>query len=114
MRKLTSAFFAVVMMLSVVFISGAISDSNPFAAEAQTRRSQVRVKRQRKGAIRTTYAGGRYVVRRTWDGTKWVSNKVWQGTKYTGRKTVQGTRYAAHKTKRGTKATISRTKKIVY
>jgi hypothetical protein len=110
MKKLIGLFFAFAMMLSMVFVSEAISSENPFAAKAQT----VAVKKKRKGIIRSTYAGGKYVVRKTWDGTKWVSKKVWVGTKYAGKKTAKGAKWTAHKTKRGTKAVISRTKKIVY
>ena len=41
MRKLTSLFFAFAMLLSVVFVSNAISENNPFSAQAQTRRGKV-------------------------------------------------------------------------
>jgi len=110
MKKVLGLAFALAMVLSSVFISGAISSSDKsFAAAAQT----VTVRKRNRGVASRTYRGGRYVVRRTWDGTKYVSRKVWVGTKYTARKTVQGTKWTAHKTKRGTKATISRTKKIL-
>ena len=99
MKKLINLFFVLAMMFSIVFISEAISTKSPFSVQAQ----QVTVKKRRKGAIRQTYAGGKYVVRRTWDGSKWVSKKVWQGTKWTGKKTY----------KTGRKV-VSRTKKIVY
>lgn len=101
MKKLKALFFAFVMMISMVFISGAISSDAPFSVKAQ---GQVTVKRRKKGGIaRRTYRGGRYVVRRTWDGTKWVSKRVWVASKYTGKKTWKGGRKI-----------VSRTKKIVY
>ena len=97
MKKLTILFFAFTLILSSVFISGAVSSDNSFSAQGQT------VTRRRRGIATRTYRGGRYVVRRTWDGTKWVSRKVWVGTKWTGKKTW----------KTGRKV-VSRTKKIVY
>src|SRR5687767_10583086 len=99
MKKLLNLLFVFAMLLSVVFISEAISTDNPFSVKAQ----QVTVKRKRVGIARKTWRGGKYVVRRTWDGTKWVSRKVWVGTKWTGKKTW----------KTGRKV-VSRTKKIVY
>ncbi len=110
MKKLTSLFFAVAMTFSIVFISEAISSSSPFSVNAQ---QKVAVKRK-KGIIRKTYGGGKYVVRRTWDGTKWVSKKVWVGTKYTGKKVGQGASYVGKKTWKGGRKVVSRTKKIVY
>ena len=111
MKKITNLLFAFAMILSVVFVSEAISSSNSsLAAQAQT----VKVTRKKKGVARRTYAGGKYVVRKTWNGTKYVSKKVWVGSKYAGKKTVQGTKWTAHKTKRGTKKVISRSKKIIY
>lgn len=99
MKKVINLVFAVAMMFSMVFIGEAISSNAPFSVNAQ----QVTVKKRRKGAIRKTYAGGKWVVRKTWNGTKWVSKKVWVGTKWTGKKTY----------KTGRKV-VSRTKKIVY
>ena len=100
MKKLVSLAFAVAMMFSVVFISDAISSNSPFSVQAQ---QKVTVTRRRKGIIRKTYGGGKYVVRKTWDGTKWVSHKVKVGTKWTARKTWKGGRKV-----------VSRTKKILY
>lgn len=101
MNKIKGIFFAVVMMLSLVFVGGAISSADTsMSASAQ----QVTVKRKRSpGIARRTYRGGRYVVRRTWDGTKWVTKKVWVATKWTGKTTW----------KTGRKV-VSRTKKVVY
>lgn len=90
------------MMISMVFINGAISSDGPFSVQAQS--GHVTVKRRKKGGIaRRSYRGGRYVVRRTWDGTKWVSKRVWVASKYTGKKTWKGGRKV-----------VSRTKKIIY
>lgn len=99
MKKLMNIFFAMVMMFSITFIGQAISSNGNLSVNAQT----VRVKQKKRGIIRKTYAGGKYVVKRTWTGTKWVSRKVWVGTKWTGKKTW-----------RVTKKVASRTKKIVY
>lgn len=111
MKKLLSLTFALAMIMSIAFISNAVSSgSNPYSAQAQT----VTAKKRRPGVVRSVYRGGKYVGKQVWNGTKWVSSKTWKGTKYVGKKTVQGTKYAAHKTKRGTKATVSRAKKILY
>ena len=108
MKKVLTLVFALAMMLSGVFISGAITGDRSFSAAAQT----VTVRKRHRGVASRTYRGGRYVVRRTWDGTKYVSHKVKVGTKWTAHKTKVGTKWTAHKTKRGAKATVSRTKKI--
>jgi hypothetical protein len=100
MKKTISLIFAVAMMLSITFIGDAISSNGNLSVQAQQEGS---VKSTRKGAIRSTYAGGKYVTRKTWDGTKWVSKKVWVGTKWAGKGTW----------KFGRKV-VSRTKKIVY
>ncbi len=99
MKKVINLVFAVAMMFSVVFIGDAISSNAPFSVNAQ----QVMVKKRRKGVIRKTYAGGKWVTRKTWNGTKYVSKKVWSGTKWTGKKTWKGGRKV-----------VSRTKKILY
>lgn len=100
MKKLTSLFFALIMVLSIVFVGETLSSSgNPYAAQAQVTVS----KKRKPGIARRTYRGGRYVVRRTWDGTKWVSKKVWVGSKWTAKKTWKGGRKV-----------VSRTKKVVY
>jgi hypothetical protein len=101
MKRLKALLFAAVMIVSVVFVSEAISSSDrSFSVSAQT----VTVKRKRKpGIARSTYRGGKWVVKRTWDGTKWVSKRVWVASKWTGKKSW----------KTGRKV-VSRTKKIVY
>jgi len=122
MRKLSGAFFAFVTLLSVAFMSNAISENNPFSAQAQT--GTVTVKRKKNGIASRTYRGGKYVYRKakngtvyayrkTAQGTVYVGKKTYQGGKYATKKTVQGTKYTVRKTKGGAKAVISRTKKIV-
>ena len=96
MRKLTALVFAFAMMLSIVFISGAVSSDNSFSAQAQT----MTVTRRKKGVVRRGYSGGKYVVKRTYAGGKWVTKKVWKGSKWTARKTAHGTRKVFHKTKK--------------
>lgn len=103
MKKLTSAFFALALLLSVTFISGSISSAtstgDSFSVQAQTT-----VKRKRKvGVTRRVYRGGKWVGTQVWTGSKWVARKSWQGGKWVGKKTY----------KTGRKV-VSRTKKIVY
>ena len=123
MKKLSSIFIAFMMLLSITFVSSAISDNSSFAANAQTR-GQVTVKKRKNGIASRTARGAKYiyrkgkngvvyVYRKTAQGTVYVGKKAYQGGKFVGKKTVKGTRYTAHKTKRGTKAVISRTKKII-
>ena len=99
MKKLTSLFFAFVMLFSIAFVSESISSStsmgNPFAAQAQV---TVRKKR-RRGAIRRIYRGGKVVGIYVWNGTKWVARKTVKGAKWTYK---------------GGRKVVSRTKKIVY
>lgn len=103
MKKLTSLFFALAMLLSVAFVSESISSAtstgNSFAAQAQ-----VTVKKKRKpGVTRRIYRGGKWVGVQVWNGSRWVVKKSWAGTKWVGRKSY----------KTGRKV-VSRTKKIVY
>ncbi len=99
MKKLTALIFAFAMIISIVFVSGAISSDNSFSAQGQT----MTATRKKRGIARRTYGGGKYVVRRTWQGGKWVTKKVWVGSKWTARKTWKGGRKV-----------VSRTKKILY
>ena len=99
MKKLTALVFAFAMMLSMVFVSGAISSDSSFAAAAQT----MTVKRKSKGIARRSYAGGKWVVKKTWKGGKYVTRKVWVGSKWTAKKVWKGGRMVT-----------SRTKKIIY
>ena len=99
MKKLTALIFAFAMIISIVFVSGAISSDNSFSAQGQT----MTATRKKRGIARRTYAGGKYVVRRTWQGGKWVTKKVWVGSKWTARKTWKGGRKV-----------VSRTKKVLY
>jgi hypothetical protein len=100
MKKLTSLIFATAMMFSIVFIGDAISSNGNLAVNAQSVKYS---KKRKRGIIRRTYGGGKWVVRKSWNGTKWVYRRVWVGTKWTGKKTW----------KTGRKV-VSRTKKIVY
>ncbi len=99
MKKLTALVFAFAMMLSIVFVSGAISSDNSFSAQGQT----MTTTRRKKGVARRTYAGGKYVVRKVYVGGKWVTKKVWVGSKWTAKKTWKGGRKV-----------VSRSKKILY
>lgn len=123
MKKISTLILAFAMLLSITFVSSAISENNPFAANAQTGRGQVTVKKRKNGIASRTARGAKYiyrkgkngvvyVYRKTAQGTVYVGRKAYQGSKYVAKKTVKGTKYTAHKTKRGTKAVISRTKKI--
>src|SRR5262245_30267448 len=111
-RKITTAIFALTMMLSVAFVGESISSSgnNPYSVSAQT----VTVRRSRPGLARSAYRGGRWVVRRTWDGTKWVSRKVWVGTRWTGRQAWRGTRWTGRQAWRGTRKVGRTIKRAVY
>ena len=118
MKKTIGIFFAFAMILSLAFISDAISSNNPLSVQAQTRTrtrtGQVVVRRKRRGGVvGATVGGTRYVAHKTKRAGKYVARKTVRGTMYAGEKTVQGTRYTAHKTKRGAKAVTSRTKKIL-
>ncbi|MBC7899073.1 MAG: hypothetical protein H7070_03385 [Saprospiraceae bacterium] len=96
MKKLITLLFAFAMILSSVFISGAISSDSSLSAQAQT----VRVKRVSRGVASRTYRGGRYVVRKTWNGTRYVSRKVWVATKWTGKKSYKTGRKVVSRTKK--------------
>ena len=124
MRKLTSLFFAFAMLLSVVFVSNAISENNPFSAQAQTRRGKVTVKKRNNGIASRTVRGSKYIYRKSKDGvvyiyrksakgTVYVGKKTYQGGKYVAKKTVKGTKFVGKKVVKGTKSVFSRTKKIV-
>jgi len=120
MRKVSSLFFAVVMMFSIVFISEAMSSTSPFSTQAQ-----VTVKRKNNGGLvgKTTrgskyiYRKGKngvvYTYRKTKQGTVYVGKKTYQGGKYATKKTVKGTKYVGKKTVGGTKKVFSKTKKVV-
>ena len=99
MKKLTPFIFAIAMVFSIAFVSGAISSDKSFSAQGQTMTSS----RPRKGIARRTYSGGKYVARKTYQGGKWVTKKTWSGTKWTARKTYRGGRKV-----------VSRTKKVIY
>ena len=124
MRKLTSLFFAFAMLLSVVFVSNAISENNPFSAQAQTRRGKVTVKKRNNGIASRTVSGSKYIYRKSKNGvvyiyrksakgTVYVGKKTYQGGKYVTKKTIKGTKFVGKKVVKGTKSVFSRTKKIV-
>ncbi|MCC6327256.1 MAG: hypothetical protein IT174_01985 [Acidobacteria bacterium] len=99
-KKITAIALAALMMVSFVFIDNSISPSgSSFAAQAQT----VTAKRRKKGIIRKSYAGGKWVTRKVWRGGKWVTVKTWKGTKWVGKKSWRTGRKV-----------VSRTKKVVY
>ena len=101
MNKLKACFFAGVMILSMVFIGGAISSSD---RSMSTSAQQTTVTRKRKvGVTRRIYRGGKWVGTQVWTGSKWVARKSWQGGKWVGKKSY----------KTGRKV-VSRTKKVVY
>ena len=119
MRKVSSLFFAVAMMFSMVFISEAISSNSPFSTQAQ-----VTAKRNNGGLAGKTARGAKYIYRKgkngvvytyrkTKQGTVYVGKKTYQGGKYATRKTVKGTKYVGKKTVGGTKKVFSKTKKVV-
>lgn len=110
MKKILGLFFALMMLLSVVFIGEATSSANPFSVQAQTRTGSVTIRRKRRGGV---VGGAKYVYHKSKRGVVYVGKKTYQGGKYVTKKTVQGTKYTAHKTKRGAKAVTSRTKKII-
>ncbi len=124
MKKLTGLFFALAMLLSVAFVGDAVSENNPFSAQAQTRTGRVTVKRKNNGIASRTYRGGKYVYRKsksgvvyvyrkTAQGTVYVGKRVYRGGKYVTQKSVKGGKSVGRKTVGGTKAVFSRTKKIV-
>ena len=124
MRKLSSILFALAMLLSVTFVSNAISENNPFSAQAQTRRGKVTVKKKNNGIASRTVSGSKYIYRKSKNGvvyvyrksaqgTVYVGKRVYRGGKYVTKKTVKGTKYIGGKTVKGAKAVFSRTKKIV-
>jgi hypothetical protein len=125
MKRILGIFFAFLMILSVVFISDAISPSNnPFSAQAQTRKGSVSVRKKKNGIASRTYRGSKYVYRKGKNGVVYiyrksskglvyVGKKTYKGAKYVGKKTYKGTKYVGKKTYKGSRMVVSRTKKIV-
>lgn len=100
MKKLTSLFFAFVMLLSVAFVGGSLSSGSTSAGNPTVAQGQVTVRKKRRpGFTRRVYRGGKWVGTQVWTGTKWVSRKTWQGMKYTYK---------------GGRKVVSRTKKVIY
>lgn len=87
MKKLISAIFAIVMVLSLAFIGDTISSNGNLSVNAQT------------SVTRKTTRGGKYVWVKTKNGTK----KVWRASWRTGRKIGHGTKTITVKTYRKTK-----------
>ncbi len=108
MKKITTLFFAVVMMLSIVFIGETISSNGNLSVKAQ----QVSVKRKRRGIASKTYRGGKYVYRKSANGVRYVYRKTAKGTVYVGKQTYRGGKWTYGKGKSGTKYVIRKTKKI--
>ena len=120
MRKLSGILFAFAMLLSVVFVSDAISENNPFSAQAQTRRGKVTVVKRKNGIASRTVRGSKYIYRKSKNGVVYVYRKSAQGTVYVGKrvyrggkyvtgKTVKGTKFVGRKTVKGAKSVFSRT-----
>lgn len=114
MKKIFVTFFAFAMILSVVFISEAISPANnPFSAQAQTRTGKVSVKKKKNGIASRTYRGSKYIYRKGKNGVVYVYRKTSKGVVYVGKKTYKGAKYVGKKTYKGSRMVVSRTKKIV-
>lgn len=109
MKKLTSLFFAIVMMLSIVFIGDMISSNNALSVKAQ----QVSVRRKKRGIASKTYRGGKYVYRKAANGVRYVYRKTAKGTVYVGKQTYRGGKWTFNKGKSGTKYVIRKTKKAL-
>jgi len=104
MKKFVAVIFAFAMILSVVFISDAISSNGPLSANAMS--AQVTVKHRRHGVARRYYTHSKHGVKKGFHKTR-------RGTKYVAHKTKRGTKYTYHKTKRGTKYTYRKVKRAV-
>lgn len=89
MKKITNLTLAVAMIFSIAFIGETFSSNGNLSVQAQN--TTVKKKRKR-GIIRKTFQGGKWVTRKVYRGGRWVTVKTWK----TGRKVV------------------SRTKKVVY
>lgn len=109
MKKISSLFFAAVMLFSIAFISEAVSSNSPFSAQAQ----QATVKKKNPGLASRVYRGGKYVYRKGAQGTRYVYRKTVSGTKYVGKQTYRGGKWTYGKAKGGTKAAFSKTKKVI-
>lgn len=109
MKKLTTLFFAVAMMLSIVFIGDAISSNGNLSVNAQ----QVRVKRRSRGLASRTYRGGKYVYHKSANGARYVYRKGRKGTIYVGKQSYRGGKWTYNKGKSGTKYIIRKTKNVL-
>jgi len=104
MKKFAAVIFAFAMMLSIVFISDAVSSNTPFSANAMS--AQVKVRHRQHGVARRYYGHSKHGVKKGFHKTK-------RGTKWTAHKTKRGTQYTYHKTRRGTKYTYRKIKRAV-
>lgn len=109
MKKLTTLFFAAVMMFSVVFIGEAVSSNGNLSVKAQ----KVSVKRKRRGLASQTYRGGKYIYRKSAKGVRYVYRKTAKGTVYVGKQTYRGGKWTFNKGKSGTKYVIRKTKNVI-
>jgi hypothetical protein len=99
-KKTTALAFALLMILSIVFIGGGSSPTgDSFSAQAQT----VSARRRNKGVVRRGYAGGKQVTRKVWRGGKRVTVRTRRGSKWVGRKSWRTGRKV-----------VSRSKKVIY
>lgn len=97
MKKIAVLFFAVAMMLSIVFIGDALSSNGSMSVNAQT----VSAKKKRKaGAVRRVYRGGKYVGYKVYRGGRWVFIKTSRGGKKGYRMTKNASKKVYHKVHR--------------
>lgn len=109
MKKFLNIFFALAMILSIVFIGELTSGKNPFSAQAQ-----VTVKKKKSGGLYgKSKRGVKYIYRKGRNGTVYVYRKTKSGTVYVGKKSYQGGKWVTKKTVKGTKKVISKTKKVI-
>ena len=76
MRKLSNIFMAFAMLLTITFVSSAISENSPVSAQAQTRSGQVTVKKRKNGIASRTARGARYIYRKGKNGVVYVYRKT--------------------------------------
>ena len=110
MKKLTTLFFAVAMMLSIVFIGDAISSNGNLSVNAQ----QVRVKRRSRGLASKIYRGGKYVYHKSANGVRYVYRKSAEKERFmSANNRYRGGKWTYNKGKSGTKYVIRKTKKVL-
>lgn len=110
MKKIGVIFFAVAMMLSIVFVGDALSSNGSLSVKAQT----VTVKKKRKaGAVRRVYRGGKYVGYKVYRGGRWVFVKTSRGAKKGYRMSKNGSKKGYRMTKNASKKTYHKIHKAV-